>query len=121
MRFFTLLFILSCSISSFCQNVSVIATNYSGIKDTVRFGFANDASLEEDTLLGEKNIFLTPVNGFEGRILQRDSNNFNCAKLIDLSDVYYQNNFDLVSCYFELNIICFIYLLNPVIILKFFL
>lgn len=94
MRFLSLAIFLVYSTHTLSQNVTLMATHDSGARDTVTFGFNADASLEEDPWLGENNLFLTPVNGFEGRILQRDMDHYSCAILFDHTEVYYQNNFD---------------------------
>jgi hypothetical protein len=86
--------LLTISIPSYSQVMTIITTLNNGLRDTVKFGFVPDATLDEDISLGEMNVFTTPVNGYEGRILQRDSSNFSCAVQHDNSKVYYSDNFD---------------------------
>lgn len=99
MRFVFLISFLSSSIILHAQVMTLIATHQNGLRDTVRFGFLQNATLDEDIPLGEENIFMAPVNGYEGRILQRDSSNFSCAMLLDNSEIYYTNNFDSKTNY----------------------
>jgi|GEM_PF-4895555 len=82
------------SLSANGQIMTVITRHIDGSRDTIKFGFVEDATLDEDIALGEQNIFMTPVNGYEGRILQRDSGNYSCAIQLDWSKVYYPGNFD---------------------------
>ena len=81
------------------QVMTLIATHQNGLRDTLRFGFLQNATLDEDIPLGEENIFMIPVNGYEGRILQRDSSNFSCVMQLDDSEIYYTNNFDSKTNY----------------------
>lgn len=74
--------------------MTVITTLTNGLRDTIRFGFVSNATLNEDNSLGEQNIFMTSVNGYEGRVLQRDSSNFSCAMELNYSRMYYSVNFD---------------------------
>ena len=94
MRYFILIGLFTISINSHTQTMTVITTLTNGLRDTLKFGFVQNGTLGEDIVLGEKNIFSTPINGYEGRILQRDSINFSCAMQYNESRVYYPGNFD---------------------------
>lgn len=94
MRYNILICLLTISTSSHAQTISVIATLTNGLRDTLKFGFVQNATLNEDNSLGEQNIFMSPINGYEGRILQRDSSNYSCAMQFDGSRIYYPANFD---------------------------
>lgn len=94
MRYSILICLLAISISSHTQTLTVITTLTNGLRDTLKLGFVLNATLNEDNSLGEQNIFMNPVNGYEGRIFQRDSSNFSCAMQFNESRVYYPANFD---------------------------
>ena len=94
MHNFLIIGILAFSMPSYTQTMTIITTLTDGSRDTVKIGFVPDATLGEDIALGEQNVFMSPVNGYEGRILQRDSTNFSCAEEIDGSRIYYPDNFD---------------------------
>lgn len=94
MRNILLLCLLTISIQSNGQILTLITTLTDGSKDTVKFGFVDGATQGEDASLGEMNVFMTPTNGYEGRILQRDSSNFSCAMELDRTRIYYPENFD---------------------------
>ena len=94
MRFITVIGLLAFSIASRTQTMTVISTLTDGQRDTLRFGFFQNATLAEDNSLGELNIFMTPVDGYEGRVLQRDSGNFSCAMQLNGQRIYYPENFD---------------------------
>ena len=80
--------------SSQAQVFTIIATTHEGEKDTVKFGFVQNATLGEDAALGEQNVFMTPVNGYESRVLQRDSIHYSCARDYYETPVYFPDNFD---------------------------
>lgn len=94
MRYNILIGLLAISISSHTQTMTVITTLTNGLRDTLKFGFVQNATLDEDISLGELNLFMTPINGYVGRVLQRDSSNFSCAMELNESRIYYPVNLD---------------------------
>ncbi len=99
MRFPLFILLIGFIFSSHAQTITLVSTLEGGLRDTVRFGFVQGATIGEDISLGELNMFTTPVSGFEGRVLQRDTSNFECAYLSNGSEVYYSNNFDSKTNY----------------------
>jgi hypothetical protein len=99
MRYIILIGLLVFSTYSRAQTMTVITNLANGLRDTLKFGFAQNATLAEDNFLGEENLFMTPVIGYEGRILQRDSSHFSCAMEINDSRIYYPVNFDSKTNY----------------------
>ena len=95
LKYWILLVLLNSSSVLFSQKITVIGTNTNGVKDTVQFGFTDQASLGEDPLLGEQNLFGTPVDDYEIRILQRDEANHECSlSQVNGTEVTYPENFD---------------------------
>jgi hypothetical protein len=94
MRYLLLIALLGVTIHSPAQVMTVITTLHDGSRDTIKFGFVQNATIGEDVALGEENIFMTPVIGYEGRILQRDQDSFSCAMLNNQPPIYYVDNFD---------------------------
>lgn len=94
MRIKLLFCLLTISLLSTAQTMTVITTLEDGQMDTLRFGFVQNATLQVDAALGEENIFMTPVTDYEGRILQRDESNYSCAMELNTNQVYYPDNFD---------------------------
>lgn len=99
MRFLLLIGLLSVYMYSPAQIMTVITTLQNGSRDTIKFGFIQNATIDEDLALGEVNLFMSPAIGYEGRILQRDQSNFSCAMIYDQTPVYYDNNFDSKTNY----------------------
>ena len=97
MRYLLLIGLMVASVNSDAQTMTMITTLLDGSRDTIKFGFVQNSTLGEDVSLGEKNLFMTPVNGYEGRILQRDSINFSCGSEFDIPDVYFPDSFDSES------------------------
>jgi len=54
--------------------------NIDGKTDSITFGFNDNSTLGVDPLLDEKNIFGTPFDSLDIRIIQRDSSHFNCIR-----------------------------------------
>lgn len=99
MRYLVIIGLLVVITDSPAQIMTVITTLQDGSRDTIHFGFIQEATIGEDVALGEENLFMSPVKGYEGRILQRDQGNFSCAMLYDETPVYYDNNFDSKANY----------------------
>jgi hypothetical protein len=67
---------------AFSQNVKLklFVEDAIGRKDTVIFGVNDTSTLGIDTSLGEVNIYGTPFDSLDIRIIQRDSAHFNCIR-----------------------------------------
>lgn len=73
----------------FSQNIALklFVEDAVGQKDTIIFGVNDVSTLGIDTSFGELNIFGTPFDSLDIRVIQRDSTNFNCIK-----EDYYQSS-----------------------------
>jgi len=76
MKFIVLLslFLLSLIVNAqVTDSISIMAVDNLGNADTVVFGFADNATVGIDTVLGEKDISSIPLAGLELRLIQRDT------------------------------------------------
>ena len=105
MKYFILTtFLFSLSVSSFGQGFKLVGLNENFERvDSVIFGFADNATLGVDALLGEVNIFNRPTPAYDMRVVQRDSTNFSCSttfvydiqgNIVDTAKHYFPTNFD---------------------------
>ena len=96
-----LLFLLVTLVSfpTFSQDVKLkfYVEDAIGRTDTVIFGLNDNSSLGIDSSLGEVNIFGSPWDSLDIRVIQRDSSNYNCFKSPQCSscaNLYYTDNID---------------------------
>lgn len=75
----TLLCFLPLKSQSFSEPiVTLFFEDNAGRKDTITFGLSNSATVNIDTTFNEVNIFGTPLDSLDIRIIQRDTNNYEC-------------------------------------------
>ena len=73
----------------------LIAEDNNGRLDTVMFGLKSDATLGIDTMLGEKNIYLMPLDTLDIRAIQRVSSDYNCLQTIHTNEpIFSEENID---------------------------
>jgi len=79
MRFFLLIIVLF-STELFSQNGSIklFFEDNVGRRDSVELGANNTATLGIDTSFNEVDVYGTPFDSLDARVIQRDSINFNC-------------------------------------------
>lgn len=67
-------------LNAFGQDFSLVfyATNANGLHDSVTIGFNSSSTVGIDTALGEKDITGHPAGNLLFRVIQRDSQHFNC-------------------------------------------
>ncbi len=71
---FLLLSLLSLTVNAqITDSISIIAVDNIGNTDTVVFGFADNATVGIDTVLGEKDISSIPLADLDIRLIQRDT------------------------------------------------
>lgn len=89
-------------IPTYSQSVSLklFVEDAIGLKDTIVFGINDTATLGIDTSFNEFNIFGTPFDSLDIRVIQRDSANFNCIRETPFyssppsPNLYFPNNID---------------------------
>lgn len=96
---FSLLLVIQTQ-SLYSQSLEVRGYLNGEIKDIIYLGINENSTIGVDSNLGELDIFDTPLNDFDIRILQRDSSNFDCLYNIEdnlnFQEISYQpnNSFD---------------------------
>jgi len=82
-RYFILIATLLCFLPLKSQwvNESIITLyieDNAGRKDTITYGMSDSATIDIDTAFNEVDIFGTPYDSLDIRIIQRDTNNYEC-------------------------------------------
>jgi len=82
-RYFILIATLLCFLPLKSQSfsepiITLFFEDNAGRKDTITFGLNDSATVNIDTAFNEVNIFGTPLDSLDIRIIQRDTNNYEC-------------------------------------------
>ena len=82
-RYFIVIITLLCFLPLKSQNfyepiISLYFEDNAGRKDTITFGLSDTTTLDIDTAFNEVDIYGTPLDSLDIRIIQRDTNNYEC-------------------------------------------
>jgi hypothetical protein len=96
---YLIIILFSFSPNLFGQGYKLVAIAGNGKKDSVRFGFRDNATMGIDANLGEVNISNQPSSEVDIRVVQRDSVNFSCTytfvrRTADTIKHFFPINFD---------------------------
>lgn len=92
----TLLCFLPLKSQSFYEfEISLYFEDNAGRKDTITFGFNDNATLGIDTVYQEVDIYGTPIDSLDVRIVQRDTNSYECIGDSNSPFPYNQLNFTI--------------------------
>ncbi len=99
-RYFILIITLLCFLQLKSQSfsepiITLFFEDNAGRKDTITFGLNDSATVNIDTAFNEVDIFGTPLDSLDIRIIQRDTNNYECIGNYLYSNQYFTTNRDL--------------------------
>jgi len=83
--FLSLLFLYSAtSYAQIYNSVQLLIEDATGQKDTIYYGailpWSDTATMDIDSVLGERDIYGQPYSSLDARVMQRDSNNHHCIR-----------------------------------------